>query len=129
MTNIMTSVQAYISGLGLYSSLYIDQFTGNSEEMVIRHDPSSAKVNAYMDRSREGEFNFSLYAKSQNAEVATNQLSELITALDLAGGLKLSSLVRIKLEPVGSVRFVSKTEKLEYIYSADFRVEYFQRGK
>ena len=125
----MVNLQAYLSGLDLYANLLIDTFSGVSEELVVRHDPSSAKVSAYMDGSREGEFNFSMHAKSQSAINATNQLNKLISALDLTGELELTDLIRVKIEPVTAVRFVTKTEKLEFIYSADFRIEYFQRGK
>lgn len=123
----MVNLQSYLTGLGLYAPLYVDSFVGASEEMVVRHDPSSAKVNTYLDRSREGEFNFSILTKSQKIITATNQLNTLISELDLTGELELTDLLKIKIEPVTAVRFITKTEKLEYIYSADFRLNYYER--
>lgn len=124
MTNIMTELTAYVNTLDLYTRLSIDAYKGDNEEILIRHEPSSAKVQSYMDGSRVGEFNFSLKTKSQDAEKAVSQLSTLITKLDIRSDLSLTDLIRIKIEPVTAVRFVTKTDNLEYIYSADFRLEY-----
>lgn len=129
MTNIIVNLQEYVLSLGLYAPLSVDSFKGYSEEMVIRQDPSSAKTNTYMDLSREGEFKFSILAKSKKILTATTQLSKLISDLDLTGGLELTDLLRIKIEPVTAVRFVTKTEKLEFVYSTDFKLNYFERGK
>lgn len=123
----MTSLQQYVNGLGLYSPLFIDAFTGSSEEMVIRHDPGTAKTVAYMDGSREGQFNFDILAKSEDPELASSQLSTLITSLDIRDDLQLTDLIRVKMEPVTTVRYVGKTESLEFIYSCGFTLEYFEK--
>lgn len=123
----MASLQQYVNGLGLYSPLFIDAFTGSSEEMVIRHDPGTAKTVAYMDGSREGQFNFDILAKSEDPELASSQLSTLITSLDIRDDLQLTDLIRVKMEPVTTVRYVGKTESLEFIYSCGFTLEYFEK--
>lgn len=129
MTNIMNNVVDYIDGLTLYSPLIIDAFMSDLEEIMIRHEAGSAKTTTYMDGSREGQFNFSLFTKSTDAEKASSQLSSLITDLDLVSGLKLTELLTIKIEPVSSVRFITKTENLEFIYSSDFVVNYLEKRR
>jgi hypothetical protein len=124
MTNIINSVADYIDTLNLYSPLGIDSFKGELEEVIIRHEPSNAKVVPYMDGSREGEFKFSLFAKSQDSQKAVDLLSRLITELDIKDDLQLTGLIKIKIEPVSAVRYITKTDNLEFIYSTDFQLTY-----
>lgn len=123
----MNELKPYVSSLGLYAPMFIDSFTSAPEELVIRHEPGSAKTVNYMDGSREGQFNFAILAKSKDAETASAQLSTLITALDIRDGLQLTGLIRVKIEPVTSVRYVGKSEQLEFIYSVGFTMDYFEK--
>ena len=129
MMNIIVELVAYInSNLNPYSNLVIDFFQGKLEEIMIRHEPSQIKEVQYFDGSRIGGFNFSLHTKSLNGKKATDQLYSFIDQLDLKGGLDLNPLLTVKIEPVTSVRFISKTDKNEFIYSSSFKLEYLKRG-
>jgi hypothetical protein len=129
MINIINSLADYIDTLDLYSPLTIDSFKGDLEEIIIRHEPSSAKVVPYMDGSREGEFNFSIHAKSQDGAKSVDLLSRLITDLDIKDDLQLTDLIKIKIEPVTAVRFITKTDNLEYIYASDYKLTYIENRR
>jgi hypothetical protein len=127
--DIIADVTAYLlTKLTPYSTIFQDVFPGvGTEEIICRRDPANAVDNRYMDGSRAGSFNFSYYAKSTDMQKALAQLGDIITALDLPGETNITEVTRVKIEPVSTPSFVSKTEKLEYIYTAAFRLEYFVR--
>lgn len=122
---IIVDLLDYINNnLSPYSSLTIDTFQASNEEIIIRHEPSTVKETVYLDKTRIGMFNFSILAKSLDASKAVQQLDNLIEQLNLFGGIDLNPFVWVKVEPVTSVRFISKTDKNESIYSVNFTLEY-----
>lgn len=127
--DIIAELSAYLATkLTPYSTIYQDVFPKNStEEILCRRDPSTAVERRYLDGSRMGNLVVSYYAKSTDMQKAVQQLDEIITALDLPSLTTVTSVLSIKIEPVNTPVFVSKTEALEYIYSAAFRLEYFVR--
>lgn len=127
MINIIVELKDYINTLGVYSPLVIDFFQGNLEEIMIRHEPSNAKEISYMDGSRIGMFNFSIHAKSLNGKKAVDQLNSLIKQLDLTNLFQLTPLIKVKIEPVTTPMFTTKTDKNEFIYQCSFSLEYEAR--
>ena len=127
MINIIVELVKYINTLTLYSPLVIDFFQGNLEEIMIRHEPSQAKEISYMDGSRIGTFNFSIHAKSLNGKTAVDQLNYLIQKLDLNNQFELTPLIKVKIEPITTPMFTTKTDKNEFIYQCSFSLEYEAR--
>ena len=131
MANIISSVKDYIdANITVYSSLLIDYFQADNNELMIRHEPSNVKEIRYMDGSRIGMFNFSVTAKNLDSQVAIDQLNLITSELDLVDNLELdSTLIFIVVEASTGVRLISKTDKQEYIYSITFELEYKTRRK
>jgi hypothetical protein len=127
--DIIASINAYLlTKLTPYSTIFQDAFPYvGTEEIICRRDPSPAVETRYLDGSRQGAFNFSYYAKSTDMQKAFNQLGAIITALDLPGMTPITGVLMVKIEPATTPVFVNKTENLEFIYTAAFRLEYFVR--
>jgi len=104
-------------------------YTEASERFMLRQDPSVAVETRYYDKSRTGQFAYSLYAKSMNPETAVAMLYSAEALLDLPNGLYLESGIQIiKNQIVQSAHFVTKTEKNEKIYTSNFMLDYFMEG-
>lgn len=128
--DIIGEVNTYLlTKITPYATIRQDVFMWDStEEIICRRDPSNALETRYMDKARAGAKTISYYAKSLDMTKAVDQLDAIIKALDLPGDVRLTEVLSVKIEPVSSPAFVSRTDKLEYIYTAAFRLNYFVRG-
>lgn len=109
--------------------LMIDAFYDDiSEAVLIRQEPSTAVDTRYLDKSRAGTFEFSLYARSESSKTANEQIRDLVEGLDLPGFEELTDETSIKIQPVTGAVFVAKTDNNHYVYTAQFALEYFIGG-
>ncbi len=123
---IIDKVQDYITeNCSLYSMLYFELLSSASESLAIRQDPSSATEVEYIDRSRSGSFNFTVYAKSLSMIKAVDQLHAIEKILDLPDGIKLDDSFEFeKVEIVSPAFWIEKTTANEYIYCSTFKLSY-----
>lgn len=125
MINIMSSLQAYLTdNFDNFSTIVIDYFQGETEQIMLRHEPTQAKPVNYLDGSSIGTFNFSMHCKSLNGKTAVDKLNYYVEQLDLNSGFDLDPLTWVKIEPITTPRFITKTDKNEFIYSSNFSIEY-----
>lgn len=134
---IQTINETFLNGkiTGYSGTIYIDLFpapAGTTEAskgvLMARHDPSTYRETTYMDKSRVGIFNFAYYAKSGSMEQAREWLDQILALLDLEEDTPISDGCQIRITPVTSPVFASKTEKNEYIYTASLTLEYYKEG-
>lgn len=126
---ILQEINAYLlTKITPYSEIQLDAFTGASDEVMVRNDPSQAVERRYMDGSRSGQFQFSYYAKSMVQETARQQLDAIVDALNLPSFTDISGTLSAQITVVTSPAFVSKSENLESIYTAGFRLDYIKGG-
>lgn len=125
MLNIMNNVINYMNNqLNPYSQVNIDMFRDDYEDIICRHEPSNIPETRYLNGNRIGKFNFSVYAKSLNGEKAVNQLNTFIDDFEIKTKFEIDPLLWVKIEPTTEVRFISKSDKNEYIYTSSFTLEY-----
>jgi hypothetical protein len=132
MIDIINEITAYLlTKITPYSMIYLNAFLGAStDEIIIRTEPSSAVEQRHLDGSRMGSFNFSFYSKSVDTDEASgqikasNQLEEIVRALDLAEMAEITDGLCVSIKAVTLPVFISKSEAGEYIFSASFRLEY-----
>lgn len=123
---IIDKVQDYITeNCTLYAMLSFEMLSSNHESLAIRQDPSSATEIEYLDRSRSGSFNFTVYAKSLSMVTAVNQLHAIESILDLPNGIKFDSDLEFeKVEIVSPAFLIEKNTANEYIYCSTFKLNY-----
>lgn len=122
--NIISELNKYLNEkLTPYAPIIQDVFTPDTEGIVCRHDPSTAKETKYLDGTSVGLQNASYYARSKDQKKAREQLDAFIAALDLCD-IEISNGIFVKCEVVTAVSFVSKLENGAAVYTCAFRVEY-----
>ena len=123
---IVDKVQDYITeNTTLYAMLSFELLPSANEALAIRQDPSSATEVEYIDRSRSGSFNFTVYAKSLSMVKAVNQLHAIEDILDLPNGIKFDADLEFsKVEIVSPAYWIEKTVANEYIYCSTFKLSY-----
>lgn len=127
---IVDALATYIQNNSTVVITDVDTFySEDSARFMLRQDPGTAVETRYMDGSRVGQFAYSMYAKSLNAQTAVADLYELEKLLDLPHGLQLESGIQIvKNVLVTSAHFVTKTDKNEKIYTSSFLLDYYMEG-
>ena len=127
---IVDALATYIQNHSTVVITDVDTFyTDASERFMLLQDPAQAVESRYMDGSRVGQFAYSMYAKSLNAQTAVSDLYELEKLLDLPHGLQLESGIQIvKNVLITSAHFVTKTDKNEKIYTSSFLLDYYMEG-
>lgn len=130
MIDIMDNLTDYINNeLIPYAMCVIDVFQGELESVMCRREPSKIPETEYLDGSCIGLFKFSMHAKSVDSKKAVAQLDSFIDDFKTKGQFDISPLLWVKIKPLTSARFISKTDKGEYIYSSDFELEYGKEGE
>lgn len=127
MKNIIADLAAYITAHAtmLGSLVYIDSFiTESGDAMMIRANPGNPVEVRYIDGSRDGQFPFSVYARSDDSENAYNVLCDLFKTLDLTD-VELTDETLVSVSPTSNPSLVQKTEAGDYTYTAGFRLNYF----
>ncbi len=121
MKSIITDIATYL-GNQLSETVYIDTFPAPTGELVmVRVDPGQMVENRYIDGSRQGVFNFSVYARSMSSEWAYEKLIDAAEALDMG---TIGNDMEIIIDAVNQPCIVGQAENGEYTYTASFRLEY-----
>lgn len=130
MKNIIDDLAAYITAHAsiLGSLVYIDMIpTDTGDAMMIRANPGNPVETRSYSKSRHGQFQFSVYARSDDSGKAYDTLCELIKILDLEE-INLTDETLVTIEPTSNPSLVQKIEAVDYTYIAGFRLTYFTRG-
>lgn len=127
MKNIINDLAVYIANATalIAEPLYIDMIpTDTGDAVMIRANPGQPVETRYIDGSRDGQFPFSLYCRSNDSEKAYNQLCDLMDVLDLQD-VYLTDETLVTIVPTSNPSLVQKTEAGDYTYTAGFRLNYF----
>jgi len=127
MKNIIADLAAYITEHStiLGQLVYIDMIpTDTGDAMMIRANPGNPVEVRYLDESRDGQFPFSVYTRSDDSGKAYNALCDLFPVLDLQD-VQLTDETLVSVEPTSNPSLVQKTEAGDYTYTAGFRLNYF----
>jgi hypothetical protein len=127
MKNIIADLAAYITAHAsiLGTLVYIDMIpTDTGDAMMIRANPGNPVEVRYLDGSRDGQFPFSVYARSDDSGKAYNVLCDLFKTLDLTD-VQLTDETLVSVIPTSNPSLVQKTEAGDYTYTAGFRLNYF----
>ena len=127
MKNIIADLAAYITAHStiLGPLVYIDMIpTDSGDAMMIRANPGNPVEERYLDGSRDGQFPFSLYCRSNDGEKAYNHLCDILPVLDLQD-VYLTNETLVTIVPTSNPSLVQKTEGGDYTYTAGFRLNYF----
>ena len=126
MTTIIENITEYINkNTTPYAEVAADDLEETAKSIAVRQLPSEAVESRYLDGSRSGNYDFAIYAKSDDRQEAYEQLVTLEGILDLPNNFELTDNVSISLELVTGANYVGRTEHGEYIYADQFRLEYF----
>ena len=123
MTNITKAINGYIGDVLDTGVIYNDEFpTPESEGVISRHDPSTAKSKTYIDGSEEGTLNIAYWARYKNAAKARETLNDIINAID---NEKIETDEEtIYTEAQTLPQFVSTDDKGYTLYTASITAEY-----
>lgn len=127
MKNIIADIAGYISDHTalIAEPLWIDMIpTETGDAVMIRAIPGNPVETRYLDGSRDGQFPFSLYCRSNDGEKAYDQLCDLLPVLDLQD-VYLTNETLVTIVPTSNPSLVQKTEGGDYTYTAGFRLNYF----
>lgn len=123
MTDITKAVNAFINErLEIGQILNDEFFNAESEGVISRHDPSSAKTRAYIDGTEDGTLNIGYWARYKDAAKARKTLNDIINAVDNQTIDKDG--MSISVEAVTLPQFVSTDEKGYTLYTAQIAAEY-----
>ena len=111
-----------------FAPILVDVLDEN-ESIAIRQLPSNNNVVTYMDGSRNGNFEFSMFAKSVDKVLAINQLNEYEEILNFPSWFQLTDECKVKVAPRGSVSFSSNADNNTTLYVNDFTLEYIIERK
>jgi len=129
VVSIIADSKDYISdNFTNYAPLQTDVLSDDSESICIRIDPGRPVEKRYLNGTRVGVTDFSLYCKSASKATAINQLWDYINGLDLIK-FPLTDNLSITTEPQTEPHFISKSENNEVIYAASFRTWYEYNGR
>lgn len=109
-----------------YANIYQDFFQPDSDGIMCRHDPSTAKETKYLDGSSVGVQNISYYARSRDGQKAREQLDTFLSVLDLQE-YEITTGLFITVEAVTNTAFVSKMDSGEFVYTCSLKIEYERR--
>ena len=111
-----------------YAQIIVDVLqSGNA--IAIRQLPSDNNINRYMDGTRSGEFDFAMYAKHIDPEVAIEQLEVYEELLDLPDDFCLTDECSVGIEPNSDIAFVNTNEDLTTTYVNTFKLKYTKESK
>lgn len=131
MLHLVSELNKYLlTKVAVYAKpIMIDFFSGANEEIMARHDPSTAVEKRFFDGSRDGSLNVSYYTKSKDALKARDQLTAIIQALDIPDEVAVTDALTIKVEPVTTPQPVGKTDTGAFTYTASVKLDYSIGGK
>ena len=107
----------------LYATMTKDNWGTYVEALMIRGDPSSARVVEYVDGSNTGSQQVTFYARSANPATAKNALDEIYAKYNQPE-IALTGVLCIRVNPVSLPAFVSKEDSGESIYSMTVNVDF-----
>lgn len=122
MFKVYQSIEEYLeTTLTLYSDIALNGLTSNSESITIKEMPSGASLMDF-DTDRVRNLQFQVMTKSLNQELAMQtieQIAESLQNVDIVVVGYRSIYCLINSEP----RYLERTNKQEYIFTASFKVE------
>lgn len=126
MLNIINEVNVFLaSRIDLYATIYQNAWQEESTEQIIsRMEPSQAGESRYMDGSRTDNINIAYYAKSANQKKASDQLDDIIEALDLETSIEITEGLYIMTLGQSLPFYVSQDESGNYIFTCSVRLQY-----
>ena len=107
----------------LYATMTKDNWGNTVEALMIRGDPSSARVVEYVDGSSTGSQQVTFYARSANPKTAKNALDAIYAKYNQPE-IALTGVLCIRVNPVSLPAFVSKEDSGESIYSMTVNVDF-----
>ena len=107
----------------LYATMTKDNWGTTVEALMIRGDPSSARVVEYVDGSNTGSQQVTFYARSANPATAKNALDAIYAKYNQPE-IALTGVLCIRVNPVSLPAFVSKEDSGESIYSMTVNVDF-----
>jgi hypothetical protein len=122
--NLISEVNNYLRSKGeFFSPISHDMFLTEGDELMCRNDPAAFKETSYFDGSSIGKARFSYYAKSRDQKKAINELSKILSLLNLPE-INISGGLYIKCEPQTQIAFVSKYQNNEMVYVCTISLEF-----
>ena len=126
MINIISELVTWAnSNLTNYATVLVDELSVNPDSICFRTEPGDSSQQRDMSGSLYGDYQFAIYCKTEDKELAINQLTYYIAELDLEQ-FNLTERTQIKCEPLTEPHYVSKADNGELIYTASFHLEYYQ---
>lgn len=125
---IADELVAYISAkVPLMAPLRIDFLEDEEKALCLRQLPSTYAETIYLDGTRAGRYDFSIFGKAKDSAEAQGQLEAIERFLSFNREFKTTAGTTVKMEVITPANFIGKAPKGEYTYSDTIKIEYIGR--
>ncbi len=125
MVRIVDEISNFLTLNGINLTDVDAFFETDTDRLMLKEEPSSARETRYWDGSRSGEFLFSLNAKNSSLVDAVDVLTNAEKILDIPTYFQINKFSLKTIEIVQSAHPIKRDEKNNLIYASDFRLTYY----
>jgi len=122
---ILTDINTYIKSKTDITTIYEESFPSTTECVMARGDPSSAKVDVYLDGTESGEQLVTFYCRSASQTTAKNQLEKIFAVIKNAD-MDIEGYDTLTSERVSTVALTNYTETKIYTFAFTARVKWLR---